>query len=72
MKICIACGMPLENSKDIGGEMAEGAVCIHCVGSDGKVKSCEEIFEGGTQFFMSAVAGVDRALAEKLTRNSAH
>ena len=43
--------------------------CMYCVHEDGSVKSCEEIFEGGVQFFMGAIGG-DRAMAEKVTRKN--
>jgi hypothetical protein len=37
---------------------------------DGKTKPAEEIFEGGVLFFLDAVAGGDRSLAERLTRKN--
>ena len=70
MKTCIACGMPLDDPSQIGGKITDGAVCVHCSTPDGNVKSCEEVFEGGVQFFMGAVPNTDRALAEKLTRKN--
>jgi len=70
MKTCIACSMPLDDPSQIGCEVADGTVCVHCSTPDGQVKSCEEIFEGGVQFFMGAVPGANRALAEKLTRKN--
>jgi hypothetical protein len=70
MKTCIACSMPLNDPKEIGAELPEGSVCIHCVAPDGKVKSCEEVFEGGVQFFLSALPNTNRALAEKLVRKN--
>jgi len=62
--------MPLNDPNEIGCEIPDGAVCVHCSTPDGKVKSCEEVFEGGVQFFMSAVSGADRILAEKLVRKN--
>lgn len=71
MKSCITCGMPFEgnHTNDIGLETAEGPICIHD-SADGKVKSGEDIFEGGVQFFLGAVANGDRELAERLTRKN--
>ena len=43
--------------------------CHFCVNADGSVKSCEEIFEGGVQYFMSQI-GDDRKMAEKVTRKN--
>lgn len=71
MKSCITCGMPLEGNHagDVGIETAEGAVCKFDV-VDGAMKPAEDIFEGGVQFFLDAVADGDRALAERLTRKN--
>ena len=69
-KFCITCGMPLTNNEDIGAEVDEGSVCKHCVNEEGNVKSCEEIFEGGVQFFINTVSGVDRNFAESITRKN--
>jgi len=59
-KFCQACGMPLTDNKDF---------CQYCTNADGSVKTCEEIFEGGVQFFMSQIGG-DRNMAEKVTRKN--
>ena len=71
MKACITCGMPLEGAheKDFGFDSADGPVCVHD-SQDGKIKSGKEIFQGGVQFFVDAVTGGDRALAERLTRKN--
>ena len=69
-KHCIACGMPLNEKEDITSETDEGPACKYCVDSSGKVKSCKEIFEGGVQFFMNSVQGVDKSLAERITRKN--
>lgn len=71
MTSCIMCGMPLEgeHAGDVGLETPEGLVCKFDV-VDGAVKSPEDIFEGGVQFFMGAVADGDRVLAERLTRKN--
>lgn len=62
--------MPLNDPKEIGCEVPDGVVCIHCSTPDGKVKSCDEVFEGGVQFFMGAISGMDRNLAERLVRKN--
>ena len=58
--------MPLEKAEDIGLETAEGPVCIHDV-EGGKIKDPEDIFEGGVQWYMHAVADCTRELAQRLT-----
>ncbi len=70
METCIACSMPLTKKEDFGSETENGSVCIHCTNSDGGIKSCEEVFDGGVQFFLSTVASGDRTLAEKLSRKT--
>ena len=71
MKTCITCGMPFvgAHEKDIGLETAEGPVCVYDV-KDGQIKSPEDIFAGGVQFFMAEVADGDRDLAERITRKN--
>lgn len=69
-KICIGCGMPLENEEILGGEIDEGILCKFCINEDGRMKSAQEIFDGGSQFFMNAIEGTTRELAEKITRKN--
>lgn len=63
--------MPFEggHENEIGLQTADGPVCIHDV-KDGAIKSAEEIFAGGVQFFMGEGADGDRALAERATRKN--
>jgi hypothetical protein len=71
MKTCLTCGMPLEGAHagDVGLETSEGTVCRFDI-KDGVMKSPEEIFVGGVQFFLGGVAEGDQALAERLTRKN--
>ncbi|EKD43896.1 MAG: hypothetical protein ACD_72C00081G0003 [uncultured bacterium] len=68
-KHCESCGMPLEKNEDFAGGDENAKFCLYCVNADGSVKSCEDIFEGGVQFFMSQIGG-DRQMAEKVTRKN--
>ena len=68
-KFCQACGMPLIKKEDFASGDENSNFCRYCVNVDGSVKSCEEIFEGGVQYFMSHV-GNDRKMAEKITRKN--
>lgn len=43
--------------------------CRYCVNDDGSVKSCDEIFEGGVDFFMSTFAN-NQNMAERLCRKN--
>jgi len=66
---CEPCGMPMTKKEDfaLGDETSE--FCLYCVNEDGSVKLCQEVFEGGVQFFMGAIGG-DREMAEKVTRKN--
>jgi hypothetical protein len=68
-KYCQACGMPLNSKEDFAGGDESAEFCVHCVNADGRVKSCDEIFEGGVEFFVSQIGG-DRSMAEKITRKN--
>ncbi len=63
--------MPLEgaHANDIGLELTEGTVCKFDV-ENGKLKSGEQIFEGGVCFFADTVADGNRDLAARLTRKN--
>ena len=69
MKTCATCSMPLIEKGDFAGGDETSMFCLHCVGADGKVKSGEEIFKGGVDFFVGAIGG-DRKMAEKVTRKN--
>ncbi|WP_288183141.1 zinc ribbon domain-containing protein [uncultured Sporomusa sp.] len=70
MKFCGACSMPLDNDNVVGLETDKEAFCIHCVNENKEVKSCEEIFEGGVQYFMSLDSAITRNFAEKNVRKN--
>jgi len=61
--------MPLTKKEDFALGDENSNFCLHCVNEDGSVKSCEEIFEGGVQFFMSQI-GDDQSMAERVTRKN--
>lgn len=69
MKTCAACSMPLGDEKFIALERGDDVFCIYCVDEHQNVKSCEDIFEGGVQYFVNE-ENVPRAYAEKLTRKN--
>jgi hypothetical protein len=68
-KYCEACGMPMNKKEDFALENENSKFCLYCVNPDGSMKSCEEIFEAGVQFFISILGG-GRKLAEKATRKN--
>ncbi len=61
--------MPMSKKEDFAGGDENSVFCLYCVNADGSVKTCEEIFEGGVQFFIGQL-GCDRQLAEKITRKN--
>lgn len=67
---CATCGMPLEKKEDMGAVIGNNSFCKYCVNTDGTVKNGEQVFNGGVEFFMGAVPGASRDLAERLTRRN--
>ncbi len=61
--------MPMSKKEDFAGGDINSQFCLFCADANGKVKTAEEIFEGGVQFFMSHTGG-DRKMAEKATRKN--
>jgi hypothetical protein len=69
MKYCAACSMPLTKPEDFAQGDESSDFCLYCVNQDGTVRTCEEIFEGGVNFFLKTL-GDDRAMAEKICRKN--
>lgn len=69
MKHYATCGMPLEKKENFALGDENSQFCVYCVNSDGSVKSGEEIFKGGVEFFLGALGG-ERSFAEKITRKN--
>ena len=61
--------MPLNKPEDCPNGDMNAESCVHCTDSNGEIKSCDEIFEGGVHFFMGAT-GSSREDAEKLVRKN--
>jgi hypothetical protein len=62
MKVCIACGMPMENPQDfpLGDEGKD--YCIHCAKPDGGMQSYGEKLESMTAFIVRT-QGLDSGAA---------
>ncbi len=69
MATCAACSMPLNAPADHAGGDVNSPFCRFCANADGTVRTGDEIFEGGVQFFMKAL-GESREMAEKVTRKN--
>jgi hypothetical protein len=64
MKICIACGMPMEKASDhaMGDETKD--YCKFCARADGSMQNYEEKLEGLTGFIVNT-QGLDSGMARK-------
>ncbi|MDD3285549.1 MAG: zinc ribbon domain-containing protein [Patescibacteria group bacterium] len=69
MQTCAACGMPLLKKEDFALGDENSNFCLHCANPDGSLKTCEEIFQGGVEFFLESLGG-SREMAEKITRKN--
>jgi len=61
--------MPLTKKEDFAQGNENALFCLYCVKEDGEPKSCQEVFEGGVQYFMGQLGG-DRQKAEKVVRKN--
>ncbi len=63
--------MPFEgdHSGDVGLLTPDGPVCKYD-SENGKIKTPQEIFQGGIDYFVGAATDGDRPLAERLTRRN--
>lgn len=68
MERCVSCGMPL-GPADERVHTATGPACGYCT-TDGRVRACEEVFGGSVAFLMRALPGIERELAERVTRRT--
>ncbi|MFZ7103389.1 MAG: zinc ribbon domain-containing protein [Peptococcaceae bacterium] len=68
MKICIACGMPMEKAADFAmGDTAKD-YCVHCARPDGTMQSYEEKLSSLTAFIVRT-QGLDKEAAAAAARN---
>lgn len=64
MKLCIACGMPMERKEDYPlGDETKGW-CVHCARPDGSMQSYAEKAESMTAFIVRT-QGLDPGAARK-------
>jgi len=69
MKQCLACSMPIEDAELCTGGNPDAEFCIFCVDDNNEVKSCEEVFKGGIEFFMEAT-DIEKEFAERIVRKN--
>jgi hypothetical protein len=69
MKVCIACGMPMNEMSDFPGGDTGKDYCIHCARPDGSMQSFEEKKAGMISFIVKT-QGFDEKTAAKIAENT--
>lgn len=69
MKMCIACGMPMNEEKDFAMNDVTKDYCIYCARPDGTMQSYEEKLEGMTNFIIKT-QGLDKEVAKKVAEEN--
>lgn len=62
MKICIACGMPMNSPADFAMGDENKDYCVHCARPDGTMQSYTEKLDSMSQFIIRT-QGLDTAIA---------
>ena len=68
MKLCIACGMPMQTKADFAMEDESKDYCVHCARPDGTMQSYEEKLKSLTGFIMKT-QGLDESIAENAAKS---
>lgn len=67
MKLCIACGMPMQTKSDFAMGDESKDYCVHCARPDGTMQSYEEKLESLTGFIMKT-QGLDESIAKNAAK----
>lgn len=67
MKLCIACGMPMQTKADFAMGDESKDYCVHCARPDGTMQSYEEKLESLTGFIMKT-QGLDESIAKNAAK----
>lgn len=67
MKVCIACGMPMNEPADFAMGNSEKDYCVHCARPDGSMQSYEEKMDSLTGFIVRT-QGLDQGAAKEAAR----
>jgi hypothetical protein len=68
MRMCIACGMPMESPSDFAMGDTEKDYCVHCARPDGTMQSYEEKLDSLTDFIVRT-QGLDRKVANAAAKS---
>jgi hypothetical protein len=69
MKMCIACGMPMEKTSDFAQGDETKEYCVHCARPDGSMQSYAEKLDSMTAFIVKT-QGLDAKVARGAARSS--
>lgn len=67
MKLCIACGMPMEKAEDFAMNDPAKDYCRYCMRPDGSMQDYEEKLDGLTGFLVKT-QGLDETAARNAAR----
>ena len=67
MKLCIACGMPMEKDEDFPLGDRTKDYCVHCARPDGSMQSYDERLAGMTSFIVTT-QGLDEGAAGRAAK----
>ena len=62
MKMCIACGMPMEAAEDFAMGDTSKEYCVHCAKPDGSMQSFDEKLDS-LSLFIVKTQGLDKQVA---------
>ena len=68
MKLCIACGMPMEKPADFAMGDQTKDYCVYCARPDGSMQSYEEKLTGMTGFIVKT-QGLDQQAARSAAKS---
>lgn len=68
MKICIACGMPMNERSEFAMNDLSKDYCVHCTRPDGSMQSFEEKKKSLADFYVKT-QGIDDRVAVKMAES---
>lgn len=60
--------MPMSKPEDFAEKNVNNEICCFCSNEDGSIKTCEEIFNSGVNYFMGIQNKYDKTFVEKIVR----
>lgn len=69
MRLCVACGMPMEKKADFAMGDEGKNYCLHCARPDGTMQSYEEKLQSMTEFIIRT-QGLDEKVAKDIAKSA--